>query len=763
MADRNTAEIVTPLAPEPKSNPRPSTDSAMGSPHRAVDLHEVFRMFRRRKFLVMGTVFIMTLLAVIVSYQLTPRYTATVSLMIDPRETKVVDVESVMSGLGTDRSVLFSEIEVLRSRSLANRVVDELDLMNDPEFNARLRLENEGEGWFTGILGGIKGFIVAVISDRKAVPLSPEDAQKRERSKVVNAVLGHMTIVPEGRSYVIGVKFEAESGEKAALIANTIADLYIVEQLEAKFDATRRATEWLNERLEGLRAEVQASERAVAQYREQEGIVQSKDTTVLGQQIAEINTQLIIARTERARAEASLNQVKSLLNKPGGAEAAADVLNAPLIQRLKEQEAEVKRREAEMSSRYGERHPRMIDIRAEAADIHAKIEDEVRKIVNSLQGEVAVARANEGSLRASLQELEKRQSTTGKAEVGLRELEREAEASRTLYESFLGRFKETSEQQGIEQPDTRIISRADAPVDPSFPRRRLIVVLVFVVSLFVAVMLVIVVEQLDKGFRSSEQIEGMANKPSLGLVPMLKRLEQRGQPEEYVVNEPTSSYAEAIRSLRTGLMLANVDKPPKLVLVTSALPSEGKTSVAASLARLSAKDGQAGRTILIDCDLRRPRGTRIFGGDSDQPGLTDVLSGAVDLSTAILKDNLTDLHVLFAGRSVPNPPDLLGSQHMRDVLKVLANNYDMVILDSPPLFAVADSRVLARLVDQVVFVVRWEKSPRNLVLAGIKQLSDMGAPIAGVVLNMVNPRRHAQYGYADSGHYYGAYSKYYSN
>lgn len=763
MADRSTAESITPLTREFKTDPRPARDPSRNAPARGVDLREMFRMFRRRKWLCLGTVLVLTLLAIIVSFQLTPRYTATVSLMIDPRETKIVDVESVVSGLGTDRAVLFSEIEVLRSRALVNRVVNELDLVNDPEFNVRLRQETEGDSWFSGLLGSVKGFIVAVISDQKATVLSPEDAARRERAKVVNAVIGKMKVTPEGRSYVIGVSFESESAAKAALITNTIADLYIVEQLEAKFEATRRATAWLNERLEGLKAEVQGAERAVAQYREQEGIVETKDTTVLGQQVAEINTQLVIARTERARAEARLNQVRSLLNQPGGAEAAADVLNSPLVQRLREQEAEVKRREAEMSTRYGDRHPRIIDIRAEAADIQAKIEDEVRKIVNSLQGEVAVARAKEGSLRGSLQELEQRQSATGQAEVGLRELEREADASRTLYEAFLGRFKETSEQQGIEQADTRIISRADVPVDPSFPRRRLIVILVFVASVFVAIVLVLIVEQLDKGFRSSEQIEDMAEQPSLGLVPMLRRLEQRGQPEEFVVREPTSGFAEAIRSLRTGLMLANVDRPPKLVLITSALPGEGKTSVAASLARLSAKDGQAGRTILIDCDLRRPRVTKIFGGDSSQPGLTEVLSGAVDLKTAIFKDSMTDLHVLFAGRSVPNPPDLLSSRHMRDVLKTLAASYDLVILDSPPLFAVADSRVLARLVDEVVFIVRWEKSPRNLVLGGIKQLSDAGAPIAGVVLNMVNPRRHAQYGYADSGHYHGAYRHYYSS
>jgi len=273
-----------------------------------------------------------------------------------------------------------------------------------------------------------------------------------------------------------------------------------------KFEATRRATSWLNERISGLREKVETAESAVEAFRRKSGLLKGSEGTLVSQEISELNTQLILARTSRAEAEARLTQVRQLIRSSGGATSAAEVLDSQLIQRLREQEAEVNRKVAELSEEYGERHPKMINARAELRDLRSKIESEVNKIVNGLANEVGVAKARETSLQRSVDRLKAQVAKSNSAAVQLRALQREANASRTLLETFLGRFKETSAQEDldIQQPDARIISRADLPDQPSFPKKRLILALVVVGSTFLGVLLVFFVEALDQGFRSGE-------------------------------------------------------------------------------------------------------------------------------------------------------------------------------------------------------------------------------------------------------------------
>lgn len=729
------------------------------------DLRELVRKLWRRKSILIAVTVLGTLTAQLALLQMPLQYTAGSSVIVDPRENTVVDVEAVLSGLPADQETIESEIEVLMSRGLAERVVRKLALFEDPVFNERLQPLTGWARW-KGYLSIDRvlpdSFLEMIGVSTEEIPLTEEEQLEKERVSTIDTLLQKLSVGRVGRSRVIAISVTLPDAARAAAVANTVADLYIVEQLEAKFDATRRATEWLNERLTGLRSEVQKSEQAVESYRRQSGLVEGKGVTLASQQASELNSQLILARGKRAEADARLRQVQGLVSSSSSVESVAEVLASPLIQQLRSQEAEIQRRAAELSQEYGRKHPRMINIRAEIEDIRAKIAGEVNKIVQGLRNEVAVARARETALAGSMRSLEVRVASLNEREVQLRALEREAKANRTLYETFLSRFKETTEQQEFQKPDARVISRADRPSRASAPKKLLITFVALLLSAAAGVTIVFVLESLDQGFRSMEEIEAQTGVPGLGLIPALTGLASlRKEPQDIILERPNSAFAESVRALHAGILLSNVDRPPKSVLMTSSLPSEGKTSLSISLARLVARSGTK-RVLLVDCDLRRPLVHDHLGMDI-APGIVQLLAEDARLEDVLRRDEASGAYVLTAGGYSANPSDIITSDHFARLLTNLKEAFDLVVIDSSPVLAVSDSRILSRMVDKTVFVVRWADTRREVVRLGLKQVVEAGADIAGVVLSIVNVKKHARYGYGDSGYYHGRYRKYYAD
>ncbi len=300
---------------------------------------------------------------------------------------------------------------------------------------------------------------------------------------------------------------------------------------------------------------------------------------------------------------------------------------------------------------------------------------------------------------------------------------------------------------------------AEIPQSPSYPKKRIIVGFTFVASVALAVMLIVLVERLDNGFRSAQQVEHSTGVATLGMIPFLADGKRVGvMSEDYAVERPTSSFAEAFRSLRAGLMLSDVDNPPKVVMVSSSVPGEGKTLVSLSLGRIAAESGQ--RVVLVECDFRRPRIRKVVSGLEDE-GLLATLESEGTNDHGIYIDNKSGLHIIPAVGKIPNPADVLASMHMKRLIERLKKNYDFIVLDSPPILAVSDARVLSTLADKTLYLIRWAHTPRPLAINGIKQLLDDGTDLAGVVLTQVNLRKHAKYGYGDSGYYYGRYKEYY--
>jgi polysaccharide biosynthesis transport protein len=735
-----------------------------------LNLRELWRALTRRKFVLLVTMLVITGGAFGYVSRQTPLYTAEALIHVQNRDAQVVQIEGVVEEMIADPATIESEIQLLTSRAFLRRVAEDLGLVNDPEFNPALRegasepslLEMVNpfryipEEWWTSLGAWQQNEL-----DDEAAKVDPAAATL---NGVVGKLINRVEVVQVGRSYVISLSFLSEDAAKAAEIANKMAEEYLVTQVEAKYAAAERATDWLSKRIEELRGEVLEAEAKIVEYRTQNNLVDtSNNNNPITLQFFQLNSQLALAQAQRAEAEARLSQARSLVNSQGGVKSAALVLSSPLMASLRDQETQLIRRLSEMSTVYGEKHPQMVNTRAEIQSVRSKMEDEVQRIVQDLGNEVAVARAREQELTNNMARLQGDAAREDLAGVELSDLTREAETNRTLFQTFLTRFREIVEQQGLQEADAKILSAADRPTAPSHPKTALFTLIAFVASLVLGVLLVFVIERWDSdyGFRSADEIQAALGTRALALVPDLSRRETQGIPaEDYILQKPNSAFAEALQRIRTSLFLSDGEHPPKTILVTSSVPLEGKSTIAAALARQSARSGL--KVILIDADLRRPRLHEVIGL-ANQNGLSEVLTGRANPEAAIKRDEKSGLDFLPAGVGVVSPPDLFRSSTMKILLEEMAAYYDLVIIDTPPVTAVSDSFTLSGIVDKSVYVIRWEQTPRNVALAGIRQMVEAGADIAGIVLARVDVKKHARYGYADSGYYQGYYRKYYVN
>ena len=748
---------------------------------RGFNLLDFIRIVRVHHKLILGTTAIVLALVTIIVLQLTPLYTATSVVMLDQRKNSVEDTAAVLSGLPSDQATIQNQVQILTSLELAGRVVEKLKLDQDPEFNPKaggsiFKTALEFVGWMVDKLKLDKDHKSKPTSNdlestlKNINPLTWLAADSKiqaeaqgidfERGAIVRRFLDSLTVSPIGLSTAMKVSFQSKDADKAARIANTIANAYVEDQLEAKFDATQKATQWLSGRISDLSRQAQLADAAVQQYKAEHNIsVGVNGVSVLDQQIADINRQLIVAKMDLAEKQASYGRLYSL-SKAGLATNAPQVVASPLIGALRAQDTELTRQIADLSSKYGPRHPKMLDLQAQKANLDSKIAEEVQRVVESGKNEVGVAQAHVASLQQSLQQIEEQGAGQNKAEVELTALQSAATSARTMYEAFLGRLNQTQGQEGIQTPDARIISKAEVPQSPSFPKKTLAIGIAIPAGLILGLMLAFMAERLDSGFKTSSQLERLLGVPVLSTIPEITRFGMAlANAADLVIDKPMSSFAESIRGLQVGLMLSNVDKPPKVILVTSSVPGEGKTTLAVSLARIAARGGT--KTIVVDGDLRRPTVAKAFGGEKAKVGLIEVLTGNTPAGTRLGKDPRSDVVILPCLQTPASPADVLASEAMQELVANLRKEYDLVIIDSAPMLPINDTKILSRLVDAVLFVVRWEKTPRDAAVDAMRALADVHAPVAGVALARADYKRFRYYSYGYAKYY--KYSKYYND
>lgn len=718
-----------------------------------IDLRRLFTTFRRRLRLFGAVALVVFVSVVVVTLQTPPRYTATANVLLDTRKEKVSDVQEVLSGLPADSATVDTEVEVLKSRQLAERVTKALNLESDPEFNARLKPPSG----LKALIGSSSLLLGAKPPSEIAV--APLAAQKAHE-KVVDNVLKGLAVKRSGMTYIINVSYQSGSQQKSATIANKFAELYLLEQLEAKFDATQQATRWLNSRLDELRGQVLADEAAVQQYKIANNLLSAAGTSLTEQEISSYNQSLAQARAQVAEDNARLSTAKAQLAHGSNGGDVGEALDSPVIQQLRSQRATVSGQVADLAGRYGERHPEMLKAKRQLSDIDAQIQQEIQRIVSNLQAKAQVSQQRASAISGSLGGARGTLATNNRALVRLNELERNAEASKTLYESYLNRFKETSTQQGIEQSDARVVSKAKIPTRQSAPNVSLNLGFGLLLAVGAGIAAVIFAELLDAGLATAEDVERRLDASYLGAIPLLNSVaeDRTVAPIDYVVSKPLSSFTESFRNLRTSISYSRLGEPVQVVAITSALPGEGKTTTSVCLARSSALQGL--RTIIVDCDLRRRTVNRLLQAEPTI-GLLEVLSGDTTLEQAITTDEASGAAFLPLAKTGFTPKDVFGTAAMDRLIADLRASYDLVILDTAPLLPIADTRVLAPKADVVVFLARWRKTPQHAVEAAFRLLAGTGAHIGGVALTQMDMKQQSKYGYGDPGYYYAEYKKYY--
>ena len=721
------------------------------------DVRAFVGLLNRRKWHLAAVTALVCALAGLILTQLTPEYRATALVMLDTRKTKVTNTSDVVGGLTLDIPAMQTEIEVLRSVNLLGRVVDKLRLDQDPEYGA------EPISTLGLTVKEIRSFYdrwMGLDADKEGVTQAIDNTP---RARAIALLESRLRVAVRSRSYVIAVSLDSTAPAKAKQIVETITSFYVVDQLQAKLDANKRATEFFDERLTELRSKVEGAERAVAAYREKSGMTIGKDSTVFSQSLSELNTQLTQARAQRADRESRLVTLKRGARNPAMLSAITEVTANQAIAGLRAQEAEVGRRIGDLVKVYGESYPSVLQARSEQRQIQAFIGAEVAKIISTMSGEVEAAQAKEAELQQQVSQLEQQAGALGQHEVELRQLQREAQSTQSIYEDFLSRSQEVREQQNIQQPDARILSPSAVSPIKVYPRNGLIMGVAILVGLGIGVVVIGLMERLDDGLRSGEQIERLTGRPLLGMIPRLARWKLRQfTPARFAIENPASAYAEALRSAFTAIMLGSQEKPPKVILVTSSLPGEGKSTFACSLAGLIARSNPVKRVVIIDCDLRRSSVVSSLGVPATDGTIEEYLVGSKTLEQILGRDEISGLYYVSARRNTPNSAEILNSNIMRAFVQGLAGQFDLVILDTPPLKAVSDTLVTVQLADYVIFLVRWEQTSRELAVNALNQIRDLRKHV-GVVLAQVNVRQQMRYGYTDHGYFNSKYRDYYTS
>jgi succinoglycan biosynthesis transport protein ExoP len=716
----------------------------------SIDVHRLVSVFRRRLKLFVAVATLIFAAAALITFQQIPQYTAVARVLIDQRKQQIVADQSVTSGLPDESSAVDTETEILRSRSVGESVASQANLFSDPNWT--------GANGRKGVLRTIIGWFSS------GKPPAPD--QQIEHQKVVDRLLQGLNVARANTTFLIDVSYTNPKPSEAAKFANMFAEAYITDQIAAKYQATQRATEWLNTRLASIRKQVNEADGAVQAYKATHGLLSAQGATLTEQEISSLDQQLALARAQQAEQEARLSTARSQLSRGSTGEDVGEALTSPVVQSLRQQRALASQKVADMTGRYGDRHPDLLKAKRELADIDTQIKAEIARIISNLEAQAQVARGHTRSVEGSVSQTRSTLAGNNQAGVKLNELQRNADAATTLYQSFLDRFKQTTAQQGMEQSDARVISPATIPTQPSQPKITLDLMLGVVAALIGAMVALIVAEIFDSGLTTADDIEHDFSLPALGSIPSLDSVvdEEQGaelpEPYDYIVQKPLSGFAETFRTLRSSLLLCRTGRAVKLVAITSSLSDEGKTTTSFCLARISALSGD--KTIVIDCDLRR-RGFNAFVPEDHEEGLIEVLSGKRKIEEVILPDPGTGASILPLGRSPYTPRDLFSSAAMEQLLTELSKTYDLVILDAPPVLAVADARAIVHRADAVVMLVKWRSTPRKAVEASLKILNGADAFVAGIALTRVNQRQQSKFGYGDPAYYYGSYEKYYTS
>jgi len=707
-----------------------------------IDLGWLLRAVLRYKWGILGLAFAVTVLTGLFVLTMEPVYSASASIVLESRQANVVNVEEVYSVDTYDYNYTQTQYEILKSRNLAERVVRRLRLHQHPAY-----LPNEKERekpWYNIDLTRLWP------ASEKEPPLQLSQAERDEQAiqLITGAIAGGLKVSPVEYSYVVYLSYESTDRKLAAEIVNAIAEEFINSNLENRLSGTLQATDWLDTRLADLKENLRLSEQALQGFRDREGLVDIEGVTGLGgSELQALSQRLGEARKTRIEAQNIKEDVQ------GMSDASTEelmtipaVLQHQLIRDLKREQSAAERKVAELGKRYGPKHPKMIAARSDLSTANDDLAAEVRKVVSGISREYEVALRNEQQLQSGWEARKSEMQDFNRVEFQLQELQREVETNRKLYDIFFTRIKSVSETGGFERPHARIVDRALTPTSPVKPNKQLSVMLAFILGVLLGCGIAILLDILDNTVKSPDDVQDKLGSPLLGTLPKQK-VGSNGEFEQFWQNSQ-SHYAEAIRTIRTGVVLSGLDKPAKIIVVTSSMPGEGKSTVALNLGAALA---QMENTLVIGADLRRPSLAKKCGLAANHSGLSHFVSGAAGLDECLEHLEELNMHVMPAGIIPPNPLEMIGSKKFAQALQSLSERFDRIVIDSAPVHAVSDALILASLAESVIYVVKADSTSATQVQKGIASIVASNEPLTGVVLNQFDVNK--------TGSYYG--SKYY--
>ncbi len=697
-----------------------------------LNLFDYWLLVRKYSVRILGLAFVVTLLVALVVFQITPVYRSSALLLIENSKSKTLSLADLYDIQGSAGQEAFnSQVQILKSRPIAELVVKKLALNTHSAFNTP-----QTSDW------------LALVFGKTPEPQgTPAEIEAQKFKSTLEVFSSNLTIEPLLQSQIVKISFDSTDKELAAQVANAVAETYIENDLEARAQMTQRANMWLTERMEGLRKTLGQSEAALQQYREQENIIDSKGVVLSGsgKQLEEISTNLIAARQRLAEVEGVYNQVKDIHEDSfESMESLPSVLKNAAVRQTREVESSAALKLNELQSRYTAMHPKVIAAQSELSSAHEAVNREVKAVVKGITKEYELAKANVAANARALSQVKGDIQNLTRKEFKLSVLMREVESNKQLYDLFVSRSKETDVASNLQSTAGRIIDPAVVEAAPIKPKKLKTIGAALLMSLLMGIVLVFIADYLDNTLHSVADVERRLKVEVLGALPMF--VDDLGKSDGSLRKfreDQNSQFAEAIRTLRTAVLLSAVDEPHRVVIVTSTLPGEGKSTVSVNLAFAL---GQMKKVLLIEGDLRRPSMATAMVGMEGVRGLVDYLADGVNLKSCIHNTESSNVFVMPAGKRFNAPLELLSSQRFGETIAKVKELFDVVIIDCPPLKPVSDSLVISRYANAVLYVVKAEFTPHQLASVAIERLLNIQAPLLGVVLNQVDGSKADRYG-----------------
>jgi polysaccharide biosynthesis transport protein len=680
----------------------------------------------RRQFKVVAlTTAAVILLAVGYIVAAVPIYTSTVEIFIDGRQFGAVDISRDPAGLTFNSNAIDSQVEVLKSEKIALSVISKLNLTEDPEFTSPSFIKEL-----------ISKTIERLQFSRAGADAQIQDEQLVLQRRALEKFQNELEVKRVEKTFVLNVEFSSRGASKAAAIANAIADEYLRDHLDAKYDATRRASGWLQERLEELQQKLFEAELAVARFKEDNKLIGARGSLVNEQQLAQVTSQLSSARAETARTRARYELIQSIIQSGKAEAAVSEELNSPVMIDLRNKYLKVAKRAEQLGARVGQGHFQVGLLREEMQQYEKQMFEELGRIAETYRSDMEIARSREKSLTENLATSIGANAGDNVTLVSLRAGERKAESLRILYQNFLQRYQETTHQQSFPITEARVITAATRSLWPSKPPKLLVMAISVAGGLCLGAGLGMLREYRDLGLRTSDQVRDLLGLEFLGIIPRISTgpLMTGIGPEllRVVVDSPLSKFADAIRTAKVAVDLVSSSAGASVVGVVSAVAGEGKSTISANLAMLLGSVGSP--TLLVDGDLRQAGLTKAIGIET---GRSLAFVGTEPISALVTR--LPESNVWFLPCSLsaktPNSSQVLGSKEMDAFLKRANEYFQYVIIDLPPLEALVDAKAIAPLVDSFLFVIEWGKTPRGVVEGALVNNEPVNRKCAGAVLN----------------------------